>query len=124
MAHYPPLTRRSALAGLTLLLLAGAAGPAAAAVNVQLVTSKTATSTRVYVKVSGSVPGVTIPATTLGPLYVKPDGKQVARKYSILGVVITVVAVIVGVLLTVVTFGAVGGAGAELFRRTIKKTIS
>lgn len=120
--HNPVFTRRGALAGLGTLLLAGFAGPALAAVSVQLVTSKSGGSTKLYVKVSGNVPGVSIPATTLGPLYVKPDGKKVTRKYSVLGVSITVVAVVVGTVLTVITFGALGG-GAELFRRTVQKTI-
>lgn len=124
----PVCTRRDAILGSVAALIVG--GPAvarAAPVDLSIQTKDLGDRVRVKVGLSVNTPAVQLSNRSFGPIYVPKNGRRVVRKFQTAGIVVTIIIVIVGVVMSILTFGilAVGlAAGTEIFRKAISRNIS
>lgn len=120
-----PLSRRQMVLVLTGGLLASSVHtPAAAApMSISLRTRNRGSAVDVTVRLSMNVGPVNFSNRSFGPIRVPRNGQQVVRQFNTAGIIIKIVLTIVGVILTVATFGIAAG-GLVLAQAQISRTIS
>lgn len=124
------VNRRQALAGFAGSLVASSSlVPAAALAPMSLSASTTdrGNAVDVTVRVSMHAGGINFSNRSFGPIRVPKTGQQVKKTFRIAGIFIVITLVIVGIVLTIVTFGSLGAttaAAVVLASATLKVILS